>query len=223
MTLVTSAFQMAWGPFAYSILHETDAAQVYSKVFSVYFFLGSWLCTGFSLFASLLLRLLTVPEYYGAASSVPFLVFSQLALGGSSVVAIGTGIVKKSMPVATGIFLGAAINTVLNFTLIPSLGKDGAAIATLVAYLSALVYMYIASQRLYPIPYRLKDALICSGFAALLVGIDRAWLPTEGWTAFGVRIGMCLLFVPLAFGLKIVRPEHVRQMWASAQRLRSRS
>jgi len=223
VALVTNAFQLAWPPFAFSILHEPDSAQVYGKVLSVYVLLGSLLCTGVSLFAPLLLYILTTPQYYSAASCVPFLVFSYLALGGIYIVALGCNIVKKSMPIATSTFIGAGVNTVLNFTLIPSLGKEGAAIATMVAYLSAVVYLYFVSQKHYPLPYRPRDVLICFAFSWLLIGLDRLFLPTWGVWAFIVRAAMCLSFIPLAFALDIVKPADVRQAWASVRRRRSRS
>ena len=47
---------------------------------------------------------------------------------------LGSGIAKRSMPLATAIGLGAAINVGLNFALIPLWGRDGAAWATLLAY-----------------------------------------------------------------------------------------
>jgi O-antigen/teichoic acid export membrane protein len=210
VALVTSAFQMAWGPFAFSILHEQNSTRVYGEVFSIYALLGCLLCTGMSLFAPQLLYVFTTPRYYAAASSVPFLVFAYLAIGASYIASLGSSIAKKPVPIATSILIGAGVNTVLNFILIPHLGKDGAAIATLIAYLSALVYVFFASQRSYHIPYRSQDALICFGFSWLLIAIDHFLIPTEGLGALGARAVMCLFFIPLGFGLGIAKPAHVR-------------
>jgi O-antigen/teichoic acid export membrane protein len=211
VALLTSAFQLAWGPFAYSILGEPDASRVYGKVLSVYSLLTCAIGTALALFAPLLLRIFTTPAYYGAASAVPWLVFSYVAIGGTYVVSLGTTIVKKSGPVALSIFIGAAVNTALNFTLIPRLGRDGAAIATFFAYLAAVIFLYFASQRAYPIPYRPVDALACLGLSWVLIAVGYGLLPaTEPWT-YAVRFGMCLLFIPLAFGLHIVLPAHVQQ------------
>jgi O-antigen/teichoic acid export membrane protein len=132
-------------------------------------------------------------------------------MGATYVVALGTSIVKKSGPVALSIFIGAVVNTVLNFALIPRLGRDGAAIATFTAYLAAAAYLYWASQASYPIPYRPFDALACLGLSALLIGLDHFFLPPTGFGIYLLRAGMCLLFVPLAFALRIVVPDHVRQ------------
>ena len=58
---------------------------------------------------------------------------------------VGCAIVKKSAPVAVSIACGAVINLILNYILIPPLGNWGAAIATVTAWGSGVVYLYIAS------------------------------------------------------------------------------
>ena len=218
--LVTNAFQMAWGPFAFSIHQEPDSLRIYSRVFSLYGFFGCWLGLVLSLFAPLVLKVFTTPQYFAAASSVPYLAFSFLAMGAFYIAAIGSNIAKKSVPVAVSIFIGAGVNIVLNFALIPWLGKEGAAISTLVAYLGAVAYLFYASQKHYPIPYRFKDVAHCLGFAWLLIGLDYFLLPrlctglaTWGAATFAIRCGMCLLFIPWAFWVGIVKPEQVRGLF----------
>lgn len=210
MTLVIGAFQMAWGPFAFSIIEEPGAHRVYGKVFSLYFLLGSGLATALTLFSPLILYIFTTSQYAGAATSVAFLAFSSLAIGATYIAALSCGIAKRSVPSSVSIFIGAGVNTILNFILIPRLGRNGAAIATLVAYAAAAAYLFIVGQKLYPIPYRFRDAIACQGFAWLLIGVDHFLLPTWGIWPFLARLGMCFLFVPLALALGVIRTEHIR-------------
>jgi O-antigen/teichoic acid export membrane protein len=210
MALVTTAFQMAWAPFAFSIYRDPDAPQVFGKVFSLYALLGCFLGTEITFFTPFLLRLFTTPEYYPAASCVSFLVFSHLALGAMYIVSTGAAIVKKSTTVAMSIFIGAGMNTGLNFLLIPSFGKEGAALSTLIANLVMVIYLYWASQKLYPLPYRVKEALLCFGFSGLLIGANHWMIPPGGVTTFLLRIGMGLLFLPFGLFLKIVKFEDLR-------------
>lgn len=216
VALITGAFQMAWGPFAFSILHEIDSVRVYSKVLSVYSLLGCLLGTAVSLFAPLFLQLLTTPDYFPAVSCVPYLAFSYLVVGAIYIVAIGSSIAKKSTPIAVSIFTGAGVNALLNFVLIPCFGREGAAFSALLSNICAVAYLYSASQKNYHIPYQLKDALICFGFSWLLIGIDHFFIPTSGLAAFGARVSMCLLFVPLAFWLRIIKPDQVGLLFAYA-------
>ena len=214
VALITGAFQMAWGPFAFSIYREKESADVYSEVLSLYAVIGCFLGTIVSLFAPLVLRVLTTREYFQSASCIPFLVFSFIIIGSTYIVGIGSGIVKRSTPIAIGIFVGASINIILNFLLIPRFGKEGAAIATLLSYLCVFIYRYPVSQKDYQIPYRIWDIIICFGFSWVLIFIDHLFIPSSSLTAFWVRVGMCLLFIPLSLWLGIIRPEHIKRLFS---------
>ena len=222
IALINSGFQLAWGPFAFSILNQDGARRVYAKVWSMYSLLGCLLVTALSLFTPLLLRIFTTPNYYAAASSVPWLAFGYLSIGATYIAALGSNIAKRSGPVAISAFVGAGTNTLLNFLLIPRLGREGAAIATGLAYSAAVVYLYVSSQRNYHIPYRPKDALVCVGFAVFLIAANHFWLPDGALWVYALRAGMCLLFVPLAFALGIIHPDHVRIAYAYLRRLKQR-
>ncbi len=221
VALVTVAFQMAWGPFAFSIYREKESLNVYSQVLNLYAFLGCLLCTTLSLFAPFLLHILTTPDYYKSASCVSFLVFSYLAAGATYIMATGVSIAKKSTPIAVSIFIGAGVNIGLNFLLIPSIGKEGAAISTFIAYISASIYLYFSSQKVYPIPYQFKKALICFGLSWILIAIDYFFFPAREYSALKLRTGISLLFIPLAFWLRIIKPVHAKRLLLyAAQRLK---
>jgi O-antigen/teichoic acid export membrane protein len=222
VALITTGFQYAWGPFAFSILHEPEAGRVYSKVLSVYSLAGCFIATAVSLFAPQLLYLLTTPKYYAAASSVSWLAFGNLAIGAIYIVAIGANAAKKSTPVAASIFIGAAVNTAINFAIIPFMGRDGAAFSTFAAYAVVTAFLYVASQKLYPIPYQVRDVLICLGFSWALIGLDHFFVPTWGLAAIAVRMLMCLAFLPLAFWIGVLKPAYVRWLFDYAsQRIRN--
>jgi O-antigen/teichoic acid export membrane protein len=211
VTLATGAFQMAWGPFAFSILEKDDSKRVYSRVLTMYAFWGCWFACCLSLFSPLLLKWLARPQYLAAGSSVPWLAFGYLAIGASFIAALGSSIVKKSLPVAMSIVLGAGINTLLNFVLIPRFGKDGAAAATCVAYTAAAAFLFARSQKLYPIPYRFKQVFMCMALSGLILAADRMiFSASAGALAFGFKGASILLFVPLGFGLKVMTREKIR-------------
>lgn len=209
LTIIISAFQMAWGPFAYSILSEPSAKKIYSKVFSLYFLIGTFSATTLSIFAPLILKIFTTSSYSGASSSVSFLAFSSIAIGSTYIAALPCGIAKKSTPLSVSIFLGAIINTILNFFLIPIFGKNGAAIATMVAYSTSSIYLFIIGNKLYPIPFHYRDAIVCYVISWALIGIDYIFLPSWGFWPFLIRVGICFFYIPLGISLKIIRKEMI--------------
>jgi O-antigen/teichoic acid export membrane protein len=213
VALATTAFQMAWGPFAYSILHKPESSLVYSKVLSIYAWGSCLLATAMTLFAPLLLTIFTTPKFYGAASSVPFLVFSQILIGSRYILSIGSSIAKKSFVVAGSMFISAGASVLMNFLLIPLIGRDGAGISSLVAYSASVIFLYAYSQHHYPLPYRVKEILVFYSFAWLLIGINHFFLPPSGLFPFLIRLLLCMLFVPLAFWADLVKPEHILRLW----------
>jgi O-antigen/teichoic acid export membrane protein len=218
VALFTGAFQLAWGPFAFSIYREKESLDVYSRVFSFYALIFCFLGTVVSLFSPLLLRILTTTEYYSAYSCVPYLAFSYIALGATYLVSLGSGIAKKSRPIAISIFIGALVNIAFNFLLIPILGKEGAAISTLTANLCGATYLYIASQKNFQIPYKPKHAIVCLGFSFVLIAIDYFFIPIFGVRSFFLRIGMCFMFIPLAFWLGVIELVNVTNLFYSVSR-----
>lgn len=176
--LFTQSFQQSYAPFAFSILHESNARQVYAKVFEMYAWAGCVAATAIALLAPLVLRVFTTPLYYAAASCVGFLAFTVLLEGMRYIAAMGANIAKTAVPTAAATCVGAGVNLILNVTLIPTLGMVGAGIAGMAGYLAAVTYLFRASQKRYPIPYRWSVGLSCLlvSWAVISVG---ALLPAD--------------------------------------------
>lgn len=160
ITLVTSSFQMAWGPFAYSILSKENAKQVYSFVLSAYSIIANLLALGVALFAEDILILLTNPAYYGAYFVAGILTFNATIYSYVYIVGIGNGIVKNNKPLAIAVFISACITLLSIFLLTPFLGKTGTALGMLIGNLFIPVYVYFSAQKNYPIPYNAPLVLI---------------------------------------------------------------
>jgi O-antigen/teichoic acid export membrane protein len=216
VALFTVGFQFAWSPFALSTVHGPRGRDVVGAALSWFLFVSCLLAVTISVFAPEVLRLMTTPKFYAAASSVPYLAFSVVALGVMQVVAIGANVAKKSTIVAASMFCGAAVNVVLNFVLIPLMGRDGAGAATLVAYLGAAIYMYLGSQRHFVIHYRIGQVIAISAWSAVAVIGSDLYLTGPGVASLLLRAGVCASFLVLALVCGLVKPAHLRS--AVAQR-----
>ena len=204
VALITSAFSQAWGPFAYSILKEPESGRVYARVLDYYSYLGCAACAGVALFAPLILRILSTEAYYAAASTVAILSFGTLLNGSRFIAALGCGIAKKSGPNAFSVGIGAAVNIVLNLLLIPLWGRNGAAVATVLAWGISAFYLFGASQRYHYIPYRWSMAIAPLVLACVLVALDSWMVVGDGFLAYGARVGLMLTFVPLGMVMGLV-------------------
>ena len=213
IALAIVAFQQAWGPFAYSILDRDDARRVYARVWDVYTFFGSWLAAAVGLFAPLLLRVMATEQFYPAASCVAILAFMHLFVGGRHIAGLGSGIAKRSAPVAVAIGIGAGVNLLLNFLLVPHWGREGAALGTVAASGVSLVYLFIASQKSHRIGYRWRISISSLTVAAVLVAAAWLFVPQTTPCGLAVRSLLLLAFVPLGVVLGIFRRRYFRDFF----------
>ena len=152
IVLLLTAFRMAWPAFAYSIEDDREARRTYSFVLTYVVFVCCWLALALGLLAPWILRLITTEPFYPAQNVVAPLAFGVAAFGAYVVVQIGTGRARQTRSnwLVTG--AAAVVNVALNLALIPSYGRMGAAIATVVAYTLLFVGMAWRAQRVFPVP-----------------------------------------------------------------------
>jgi len=167
--LVSGSFQLAWGPFAFSIHRDEDSREVYANVFTYYLVTMSGIGIGLSIFSLEVLKIFTNELYYGAAVIVPYLVFSIIGYGAYYIVAIGVNITRKTSHIGWTTTVAAVINIALNFVLIPKYGIIGASLASCISFWASTLLLYLVSQHYYPINYRLDKAAIILSSSIILI------------------------------------------------------
>jgi len=173
LKLFLSAFEYAWAPFYFATMREPDAKETFSGITTYGFAVLALLVAGLSAVAPDLIRLMLVPEFYGASAIVPWIALGVLLQGVYLLTSIGLNITKNTRyyPVATGIAAAASVGA--NLLLIPRFGALGSAWAYAFAYAVLAGVSMRLSQRVYPIRYewgrlfRVTNA----GLAAYLVPI----------------------------------------------------
>src|SRR5438270_768974 len=130
IVLLLTAFRMAWPAFAYSIEDDREAQRTYSFVLTYVVYVCCWLALALGLLAPWILKVIAARPFYPAQNVVAPLAFGVAAFGAYIVVQIGTGRSRRTRSnwVVTG--AAAVLNVALNFALIPSYGRMGAAIAS---------------------------------------------------------------------------------------------
>ncbi|MFC5624648.1 lipopolysaccharide biosynthesis protein [Algoriphagus winogradskyi] len=163
--IVVNAFQQAWSPFAFSIIHQDNAKATYGKILLAYLlFIGSITLMA-SLFSLEALMIIATPAYYGAATIASILVFSSLFAGLTNIADLGSAISKKTAPLGIVYSVSSVILILLNIYLIPNYGVYGAALAVCISQFLTPVFVFYFSQKSYPIPYDFTRAF---GFMVLL-------------------------------------------------------
>jgi O-antigen/teichoic acid export membrane protein len=212
MMLLVSMYDFAWRPFFLSHASDPDARQLFARVMTYFVLLSSAVFLLLSFFLGDFVRLpiffgtsLIAEPYWGGLGIVPVVLLAYLFLGIYNNLMAGVYIEKRTylLPLVTGV--GAVVNVVVNYLLIPSLDLMGAALATLASYSVMAALLYVLVQRFYRVPYegtRLAKIAIASAgvyLAALTLPAGAALVPAKA--------ALFLLFLLLMWVLRFFTPE----------------
>ena len=157
---IVMAFRTAWQPFFLKVANQENAKEIYSKIMTYFVLLGLLIITGGSYLIEYLVKLplffgkpFMGQHYWDGLKIIPLILTAYLFFGIYVNLTVGVFIQKKTnlMIIFTG--LAAVVNVVSNIYLMPAFGIMGAAVATLLSYFIMAASIFIANQRIYPVPY----------------------------------------------------------------------
>lgn len=132
--LIYTAFAGGWQYFAFSTMKENDQVKTNSLIFE-YLGILSFIATMYiCAWGHAIYKVLFVGDYVSGFIVSPYLFLAPLLQMLFQVAANQFLVIKKTWPNMLILSSGAAVNIIVNLTLIPVLGIEGAAIATLIGY-----------------------------------------------------------------------------------------
>ena len=176
--LIYMAFSGGWQFFSFSTMKDDDQVRSNSAIFE---YLGaiSFVATAFICALSFpIYRLLFEPEYLEGYIIAPYLFAAPLLQMLFQVACNQFIIIKKTWPNMLILSSGALVNVALNFILIPILGIEGAAVATLIGYVVSdiICALVLCKMKLMVISKRFVFTVLLT--AAYFV-IWRLFIPTN--------------------------------------------
>ena len=151
--LFTTAFRLAWSPFALSIKKEEHAKQTYSQAYTLHVIVFGLLGAFIALFAKPILLILTPEDYHVAYSIVFILTIGFLYQSNNNILGLGIALSKKTKYISYAQVVSFSANIGLNFLLTPVFGAWGAAMAFTGGMIVQSFSYYYFAQRVYHIPY----------------------------------------------------------------------
>ena len=197
MIFTASAFQLAYGPFAYARAGTPEAPRLYSRALSLYVTIGSTGALLVGLFAPEALRVLVPPVYAGAAAPALVLGFAAVGFGAYTVAGIGINLALKTAWASVCAAAGALVAVVANLWWTPLHGPIGAAAATWVGYVTAAIVCYVVAQRFTPLPYR-GARLLALFLVASAAGLAGQRLDLGGAATIAAKLAIVGAFAALA-------------------------
>jgi O-antigen/teichoic acid export membrane protein len=177
MSLVTLSLTQAWAPAYYDLARKEEAGRramgrICSELAVV---LSAIACFGAFIAQDFIAHFLD-HRYVAAGRIVPWIIGAYLAHSIFTMFSLAVVQARRTQWLMLVSFVAFAINTALNFALIPRWGMYGAAYATIVAYVVEVLMMYFVAQRLYPISYDLRRIFASTGvFVVALVATQMNW------------------------------------------------
>ena len=133
--LIYTAFAGGWQYFAFSTMKEENQVKNNSMIFE-YLGIISFIATSFiCAWSYQIFKILFSKQYLSGYIVSPYLFLAPLLQMLFQIAANQFLVIKKTLPNMFILLLGAVFNVIINFTLIPLLGIEGASIATLMGYL----------------------------------------------------------------------------------------
>ncbi len=146
--LVYMAFAGGWQYFAFSTMKDGDQVDLTSRVFE---YLGIISFAFFLLilpFNQLIFNLFFEGDYTKGSIVFPYLFLSPLLLMLFQTAGNQFLVVKKSYLSTLSLSIGAGLNVLLNYFLIPRIGIVGASMATLIGYVTSVIIVVLITQKM---------------------------------------------------------------------------
>jgi O-antigen/teichoic acid export membrane protein len=204
-TMGVSAFQLAFGPFAFARARTPEAPRLYARVFSLYTavaLLGALLVVAL---APQIVRALAPSAYAAAVGPAVWLTFAAVAQGAYYVAALGIGLSLRTVLLGWTAAGAALVAVCGNAMLTPALGASGAAMATFMGYAASAMLAYAVSQRVHPLPYRGGRIVVMFVLALALALAAQRWAP-GGAAGVAARFAAAAAYAAIVWRFGLWRP-----------------
>lgn len=171
-----------------------------------------------AVFSRHFLSLLFGESYAAGAAALSILSVATFFIAFYTIAASTLAALGKPKEASTALLLGAALNLVLNFLLIPRMGIDGAAVSSLVSYFLAFLLAFRSLHRHVPLrsSARTLGFILVGGllFLALLFGIRFLGLGSL-WPIALMLFLAGLVYVAFLWLVGVLRPRFLFAMFRS--------
>ncbi len=172
MSVITTAFTVAWLPVQFRIFRAEGAQAIYSRVITYYLFVTCGVLVVVSSYSYEIVRLISAPEFEQAGSIVLLILASYLVQGLHYLATTGITLTDRTQWVSLVAGVSVLGNLGINFLLIPSYGMMGAAWASLLSFIFLAVFMKVVADRFYVIPIEGRRVMILLIAVGLVLGIN---------------------------------------------------
>ena len=203
ITIFISAFQIS----IFENFGTPEAEQFFKKIYSAFVSLNVVVASGLIVFAKLLARILYQKDFFSAWQVSCVLIFAFVFNSLAALLGTVYSASKKTRFLFISTVIGAGMNILLNFVMIPWLGMHGAAIASLASYIVIWLLRLINVKRRFGYSFDILISFI--SFVLITVQIALMYLDTL-WAILGAA---GLFLIVFAINVKqMLKSDSVRRI-----------
>ncbi|MBE2182227.1 MAG: oligosaccharide flippase family protein [Anaerolineae bacterium] len=206
ISLAFVGFQVALTPLIYTHYKEPETPAALARISRYVVGVSLLLFSVLAVFAREIIGLLAPETYQAAAAVLPTLVLATL-VSLLYILAPGLGIAKQTKRFAVINIAGAVINTILNLILIPRIGIQGAAVATLISASVTLAITMFYSQRLYYVPHRWLPYAAVLLVVLVIFAVSGQFYGTT--SDIFIKAGLIATVIAAIIGFGLVKPSEI--------------
>ena len=168
LNLPLQGFQVAWGPFVFSIYQQADAAATYDRVLGLYTLFMTGVSLGVVLLADPLILVFGSGQYLGSRVVVLPLALAIVVDGISWITGVGINLSKKTYLTTIVYAISMSVTVAAVALLVPPFGMVGAAWGVLLGRVAQTGVKTYLARRVWPLRLSLGRVSLLLGVTALL-------------------------------------------------------
>jgi O-antigen/teichoic acid export membrane protein len=182
MVVVVTAFQTAFGPYAFSVWTKQRAPELFARFQTYYLVAAGIIALIIASSGRVLVRVLGSDAYSGAESVLPLLVLGSMVYGLYSFASLGVFYGKATWRNLLALSAGVATTVIADAALAPRFGGTGVALGFVLGNLALVLVGYALSFRYLRVDFRSSaDAVLLGGAALLLFASPWAVAENPWW------------------------------------------
>jgi O-antigen/teichoic acid export membrane protein len=197
-------FEMIWEPVRFSVAKRPDRHALYARAFVYLNLMLVTVALAITLFVDDLLRVMTTPAFYPAASYVPVIVIAYVLQGWVGLQDVGIHIRERTEFITLANW-AAALTALVGYALfIPRYLAMGAAVVTVVAFAVRYLGCYLIAQQLWRVEYRWGPVLRLLLLATAVALAGRALPDLELASSLAANAALLLVYAVCALNIGIL-------------------
>jgi len=211
-------FLAVWEPMRFKIYQDVNARRQFDNVLRIYTLILAFAWLGISLLSKEVLKIMSSPEFWGAATLVPWMVMAYLFHCWTEFGNFGLMLSGKTFHVAIASFLGGLVMTVGCLLFIPSYGALGASVTACAAFFVRFFWIYRMGQRYYKVSYSWASCILVLAIA-IVEYLVSLLLADDVLIALVEKVGLLGLFLAIVWFTPIAKDADRDFVKASLNRL----